>query len=81
MTCYIIKEITRNKANLDLSEISIEVFPQSSCQKVIQRNQADSFHKFNGIAAFNLPQSENISATNGLVDNEVEESLDNLKLS
>jgi hypothetical protein len=32
---------------------------------VIHRIQADSFHKFNSIPAFILPQSENISATNG----------------
>jgi hypothetical protein len=29
--------------------------------------QADSFHKFNSIPAFIIPQSENISTTNGRV--------------
>jgi hypothetical protein len=33
----------------------------------IQRIRADSFHNFKSISAFNLPQSENISATNGRV--------------
>ena len=52
----------------DHSEASIERFPQSSCKKVfIQRNQVDSFHKFNGTQVFILPQSENISVTNGRV--------------
>ena len=33
----------------------------------IHRIQADTFHKFNCIQAFTLPQSENISASNGRV--------------
>jgi hypothetical protein len=66
LICNIIKEIIRNQAGLDLSDKLFEVFPQSSCQKVvIHRIQSDSFHKFIGIPAFSLPQSENISMTNG----------------
>ena len=34
---------------------------------VIYRNQADDFHEINGISAFILPQSENISVTKGRV--------------
>jgi hypothetical protein len=34
---------------------------------VIHRIEADSFHNFNGIPAFILPQFENISVTNGRV--------------
>jgi hypothetical protein len=61
-----VKEIIRNQAGLHLSDTSIEVLPQSSCQKVvIHRIKLDSFHKFNGILAIFLPQFENISATNG----------------
>jgi hypothetical protein len=36
-------------------------------QVVIYRIQAANLHKFNGISAFILPQSENISVTNGRV--------------
>ena len=63
MKCNITEEITINQADLDLSEASFEVFPQSLCK--IHRNQVDSFHKFNTIPIFILPQSENIAATNG----------------
>ena len=33
--CNIIEEITRNPADLDISGISIEVFPQYYCKKVV----------------------------------------------
>ena len=36
-------------------------------QVVIYRIQAANLHKFNGMSAFILPQSENISVTNGHV--------------
>jgi hypothetical protein len=68
LVCNIIKEIIRNQAGLNLSDSTIEAFSQSSCQKVVIHSiLSDSFHKFNGIPAFFLPQSENISATNGRV--------------
>ena len=57
MICNIIEEITRNQANLDSSETSSEEFLQS-CKKLL-------FIEFKGIAAFILPQSENIPVTNG----------------
>jgi hypothetical protein len=56
-----VEEIETNQAVLDLSETPIKVFLQQSGLVI----QADSFHKFNSIPAFILPQSENISATNG----------------
>ena len=52
--------MTRNLADLDLSETLINIYIL-----FIYRIQADSFHKFNSIPAVILPQSENISATNG----------------
>jgi hypothetical protein len=52
LICYIIKEITRNKSDLDLSETSIEVFPQA--HHAIHRTQAYSFAKVNGTPAFTL---------------------------
>jgi hypothetical protein len=65
MICQLVKEIKTNLAILDLSETPIEVFLQQSCSKgVINRIQADSFHKFESIPALILPQSENISVTN-----------------
>ena len=33
MICNNVEEITRNQADLDVHETSIEVFPQSSCKK------------------------------------------------
>ena len=66
MICNFVDEITSIQANFDLSETQIVVFPQSSCKKdTIHRIQANSFHNFNSMPAFMLPQSENISATNG----------------
>ena len=54
------------QANLDLSEIVL--FPQSSYKKeAIHRIQADSFRNFNSMQVSILPQSQNISATNGNV--------------
>ena len=42
--------------DLDLRVTSLEVLPQSSCQKeVIHIIQADSFHKLGGIPAFIPP--------------------------
>ena len=35
MICNNIEEITRNEADLDLYETLIEVFPQSSCKRVV----------------------------------------------
>ena len=35
MLCNIIEEITINEADLDLSETSIEVFPESSLKKIV----------------------------------------------
>ena len=68
MICNIIKEIIRNPAVLDHFDTSIGVFPQSPCQKVIiHRNCSDSFHTFNGIPAFFLPQSKHISGSIGHV--------------
>jgi hypothetical protein len=48
MICNIIEEITRNQADLDLYEISIEVFPQSSFKKCL-------FVEFKLIVSVNSP--------------------------
>ena len=58
----------RNQADLDIFETPVEEFSQSTCKKVvIYKNKVEIFHKFNGDPVFILPQSENISATNGRV--------------
>ena len=65
MICNIIEESTRNQADLD---IKWSIFTVIMPKVVIYRIQADSFLNFNSISAFILLQSENISSTNGCVD-------------